>query len=289
MQKFSSRRFFLVLLLVLMPGCVSLGLNSSPSLIPHLTQAFFEECDPQLAERSLPAELKLMEGLLKSAPDNRRLLTALCMGFTGYAMLFVEDDSAERASQFYLRARTYGFRAMGQCGSLLKEAGQSKERAKEALETTGEEELEPLFWVTLSWNGWINLNLDKPVALAQLTIAESCLEKVLQLKSDYFYGTPYVLMGTILAARPKMLGGDPAKAKGFFEKAVAVTHGRFLLAQYYFAKYYAVRVQNKSLFHELVSQIDKAPSDALKETCLINAVMKQRTKRLKEMSEQLFF
>ena len=279
----------LMVLLLLMPGCVSLGLEFSPSLIPHLTQASFEECDLQLAEESLPAELKLMEGLLKSAPDNKRLLTALSMGFTGYAMLFVEEVSPERASHLYLRAKNYGLRAMGRSGSLLKEGGQSNELIRTALGTTGKEELEPLFWTTMSWNAWINLNLDKPTALAQLAIAESCLERVLQLKGDYFYGTPYVLMGTILAAKPKMLGGDPAKAKEYFEKAISLTNGKFLLAQYYFARHYAVRVQDKALFNELISQVDKARPDDLKEVCLINAVMKQKTKRLKEMSEELFF
>ncbi|MDZ7697032.1 MAG: hypothetical protein U5R49_08975 [Deltaproteobacteria bacterium] len=35
------------------------------------------------------------------------------MGFTGYAMLFVEEASPERASMLYLRARSYGMRALG--------------------------------------------------------------------------------------------------------------------------------------------------------------------------------
>ncbi len=289
MQRSSSKLSLFVVLFLLTPGCVSLGLEFSPSLISHLTQAFFEECDPQLAERSLPAELKLMEGLLKSAPDNRRLLTALCVGFTGYAMLFVEEDSPERASQLYLRAKEYGLKAMGRNGSLLKAVGQSKESITKALRATGKEDLEPLFWTTLSWNAWINLNLDKPAALAQLAIAESCLERVLELKADYFYGTPYVLMGTILASKPKILGGDPARAKEYFEKADSLTHGKFLLAQFYFARYYAVRAQDKALFNELIREIASTRPDDLKEACLINAVMKKKAEQLKEKSEELFF
>ncbi len=272
-----------------MTGCVSLGLEFSPSLISNLTQAFFEECDLQLAEESLPAELKLMEGLLKNAPNNRRLLTALSMGFTGYAMLFVEEDAPERASHLYLRAKNYGLRAMGQSGSLLKAAGQTKTAIENALSTTGQEELGPLFWTTMSWNGWINLNLDKPAALAQLAIAESCLKRVLELNGDYFYGTPYVLMGTILASKPKMLGGNPIRAKEYFEKAISLTNGKFLLAEYHFARYYAVRAQDKTLFNKLIRQIDMTRPEDLKEACLINTVMKQKAKRLMNMSDELFF
>ena len=289
MHRSSWKLPFLLILIFLLPGCLSLGLRLSPSLIPHLTQAFFEECDPKLARRSLPAELKLMEGLLKSAPDNKQLLTALCMGFTGYAMLFVEEESPERASQLYSRARNYGLRAVGTSAStILKAPGQTNEAIKSALGSIGEEGLESLFWTTMSWNAWINLNLDQPSALAQLSIAESCLERVLEISPDYFYGTPYLLMGATLAARPKMLGGDAGRAKEYFEKAIALTQGRFLLARYYFARYYAVRVQDKGLFLKLIKDIDRVPPEDLKEACLINAVTKQKTRALIQMSEELF-
>ncbi|MBW1798508.1 MAG: hypothetical protein JRJ21_08940, partial [Deltaproteobacteria bacterium] len=68
-----------------------------------------------------------------------------------------------------------------------------------------------------------------------------------------------------------------------------VSNGKFLLAQYYFARYYAVRVQDKELFLKLIKEVENSPSDGLKEVCLINAVMKKKTKLLMEMSEDLFF
>ena len=64
MKKTSLSLFAIVLLKLLTTGCMKLALNATSSLIPNLTRAFFEECDLKLAEQSLPAELKLMEGLL---------------------------------------------------------------------------------------------------------------------------------------------------------------------------------------------------------------------------------
>lgn len=274
-----------IILIILLPawfltGCVRLALWSSPSLIPNLTQAVFEECDPDLARQSLPADLKLMEGLLKSDPENNQLLTALCMGFTGYAMLFVEEENPERASQFYLRARDYGLKALG----LL-----NKKIILSRLMTVQEKDIEALFWTTMSWNAWINLNLDKPAALAQLTIAQAFLERVLDMKPDFFHGAAYVLMGSILAARPALLGGDEARARECFEKAIDLSHGTFFLAHFYFARYYAVRVQDRGLFFKLIKDVENTSPDELKEACLINAVMQQKTKRLKEMVDELFF
>ena len=86
-----------------------------------------------------------------------------------------------------------------------------------------------------------------------------------------------------------MLGGDPAKAKKYFTKAISLSHGRFFLAQYNYAKYYAVRVQDKSLFLSLIEEVGKTPADVIKETCLINSAMKKKMQSLKEEVDEFFF
>lgn len=48
--------------------------------------------------------------------------------------------------------------------------------------------LGPLLWTSMSWYGWINLNLDKPAALAELPAARACLDKLMELDPDYFLG-----------------------------------------------------------------------------------------------------
>lgn len=289
MKKNKKKLVFILLLGLFSSSCVKLALNFSPSLISNFTKTLFEECDPELAKQSLPADLKLMEGLLKNDPNNSQLLTSLCMGFAGYAMLFVEDENPERASRLYLRARRYGLLAVGYDNSALKQPVSNKGNTRKELSGLGKEELEALFWTTMSWNAWINLNLDKPAALAELGVAQAFLKRVMEIDPEYFYGSPYVLMGSILAARPKFLGGNPVRAKDYFEKAMRMSDGKFFLVHYYFAKYYAVRIQDKNLFISLIREIDAASSSELKEVCLINAVMKRKAKRLIEKSEEMFF
>jgi len=282
-------KFILVLvMLCAITGCVKLALRVTPSLVPNFSRAFFEECDPVLARESLPAELKLMEGLLKNAPDNRQLLTALCMGFAGYAMLFVEEEEPDRASLLYLRARDYGFRALGWIRPLQEKTGWSSDIIRGRLAILGKTHLQALFWTTMSWNAWLSLNLDKPVALTQLNIAQDCLKKVLDIDPDYFYGTPYILMGTILAAMPTSLGGDTTAAQRYFQKALEISREKFFLAHYYYARHYAVRTQNKELFLRLLREVKRTPSDELKNVCLINSAIKLKARRLEEMEEELF-
>lgn len=276
------RLIILLLLTGMLPGCVRLGLYAAPDLVPHLTGAFFEECDPVLAQEALPAELKLMEGLVKNAPRNEPLLSALCMGFAGYAMLFIEDQDPERASRFYERAKAYGMRA-------LKVKAFTPQNIESELTDIGQDLIRPLFWTTLAWNGWIRLNLNKPSAVGQLGMAQKCLNRVMAIDPTFFHGAPYILYGALLAAKPRMLGGDPEQAAAYFSKAMAVSNGKFLLAQYYYAKTYAVRVQNKALFLDLVTAVQQAQPDAITDACLINTVMQQKMKALSEAADDLFF
>jgi len=285
-----KRAFCLVLLTFgFMPfqACMQVALRASPSLFPNFASAMFEECDPELAKASIPPNLKLLEGLLKNDPENKKILTTLSMGFAGYSLLFVEPEDPERASALYLRAVDYGIRALGNKGFPLRNRESGPEPLRAPLANMDQKDLEALFWITLSWNAWINLNLDKPSALAQLSASEACLRRVLELDEHFFYSAPHILMGASLAARPPLLGGDPEKARGHFEQAMQDNHRNFYLAQVYFAKYYAVRVQDKVLFELTLAEVIRGNPGQLKAVCLINRVMQSRAQELAKQAEDL--
>jgi len=283
------RSFIIIAVALLAQGCVGLALETTPSLIPHLTQAVFEECDTELARESIPADLKLMEGLLKSAPQNTQILTALSMGFTGYGLLFVEDQDPERASHLYWRAKAYAMAALGDAGSRLEDPTLNLERARILLKGLGRDDLEPLFWATLAWNSWVNLNLDHPKALAQMGVAQACIERLLEIDPTFFYGTAHVLMGTILAAKPAILGGDEKSAKAHFDRAMEISNGAFLLTPYYYARYYAVKAQDKVLFTQLLGEAVARPATGLREACLLNTVMKEKARVLIGEEDAFFY
>jgi len=281
--------FIAVPLLALSPtGCTKLVLRSSPELFDHLTQALFEECDPGMAQSAMPAELKILEGLSKSDPENSRLLTTLCMGYAGYALLYVEDEDAGRASELYLRSKNFGIRAMGPEARILDGPAPTLEDTHRALSQIGAAEVEALLWTAMAWNSWVRLNLDKPTALAQSASAQACLDRVLEIQADFFHGVPYILKGATLAAKPGLLGGDLPGAKACFEQALKQTERHFFLAQYYYARYYAVSVQDKALFLSLLKEVASGAPDDLKSVCLINAVMQKKARKLMARAEDLF-
>ena len=85
---------------------------------------FARDDDPELVRDAVPFALKAMESLLASSPDHKGLLTALCKGFTQYAVAFVRQDAEEaqdpvvrrdgmeRSRRLFLRAREYGVRGL---------------------------------------------------------------------------------------------------------------------------------------------------------------------------------
>jgi hypothetical protein len=71
-----------------------------------------EERDVGVAEKGIPASLKMLEGLAKEDPENIWILKKLAEGFCGYAFIFLEDSEPGRASRLSLRRKDYAFRAL---------------------------------------------------------------------------------------------------------------------------------------------------------------------------------
>ncbi len=247
--------------------------------------AFYEEPDPILARDAFPAQLKMLEGILQNDPANARLKLMLAEGFGGYAFLFLEENEPERAKGAYLRGRDYALSTLR--APLNGLASLTLEDAGKAIEQAGASDLAGLFWAGYGWGGWINLSKDTPEAVADLPKVVAIMERVNKLFPGYYFGGAELFLGSYDAARPRMLGGDPAKAKVRFEQAVDSTGGRFLTAKLLYAQYYAVATQDEELFKKLLGEVVES-KDELPKARLANAVAKQKAKRLLEKTHDLF-
>ena len=258
-------------------GCMKLALRSSPELFENISLSIFEECDPDLAQKAIPANLKLLEGILKNDPDNPELLRLLSMGFCGYSMLFTENEDKVRASNLYYRATLYGFKAVG-----LNKIPEniSEEDLNNLFKGLDKKDLNSLLWATVSWSSWINLNLHKPAAIAQLGLVQSCIDKLTEKNPDLFYGLPYLLKAVSLSARSPMLGGDYEKAKEYYDKALLSGNRHLFLSQYFYARYYCVGVQNKEMFTSLLTEIINGTKEYPDDLCLLNTAIRKKAETL---------
>ena len=270
--------FILLMILLSGNGCMKLALRMSPELFQNISRSIFEECDPDLAQKAIPANLKLLEGILKNDPDNTEILRLLSMGFCGYSMLFVEnDDNKERASDLYYRATVYGLKAIGFNGNIETVKHEEFEKLINSLDNKRDDSL---LWAAVSWSSWINLNLHKPAAIAQLGMAQLCIDKLTGRNPDLFYGLPCLLKAVSLSARSPMLGGDYEKAKEYYDKALLSGNRNLFLTQYFYARYYCVGIQNKEMFISFLTEIVNNNSESPDDLCLINQVIREKSKTL---------
>ena len=101
--------------LFLCSGCIQqIAVSTVGNIVHDGFGAFMEEEDLDFAGQALPANLKLLEAMLRSDPDNRRILLLLSEGYSSYSLGFVEDIDVERARVFYLRGRDFGLRVLRQ-------------------------------------------------------------------------------------------------------------------------------------------------------------------------------
>jgi hypothetical protein len=251
-------------------------------------EAFNEESDTQLAKEGLGSNLKLIEALIKGDPENEKLLIYASQGYNAYALSFVEDDSVERARPLYLRGRDYALRILMQKSGFKSGMNGDLESFQKAVSSLTKEDVPAVFWTAFGWGSYINMSRTDPGALAELPRAEALMDFVRRTDSSYYYGGAHLFLGTIEGTMPAVLGGRPEKAKQYFETSLSIGGGKFLMTYVYYAKTYAVQVQDQQLFESLLAKVIDAPADILPSAKFPNAVAKQKARRLLAKANELF-
>jgi len=279
----------LAIALQLFSGCAAgnrLTIQFAKPLISGSIEALYEETDPAFAEIAMASHLKLLEGMLKSSPNDRRLLTTACQGFAGYAMLFVEPSDPERAREFYLRAREYGLRALGSKWTNGGPAGyQDFERSIGGLKKGN---IPAAYWTAVAWGGWVNLSRSDPLASAQFPRVKKLMEWVQSQDSTYFHGGPLWFFGVYYSTLPPILGGNSALSNEYFKNAEVVTGGKFLWGKVLYAKTFAVQQLDRDLFNRLLTEAESEVRDEPPDLRLLNRIAGVEARKLLLQADELF-
>ncbi len=264
-----------------------IAVRSTSEVIQGGIGALYDEADPAFAKDAFPAQLKLLEELLYNSPKNSSLLVLAAQGFAGYSFLFIEDSNPERAAAFYRRGRNYALRALSLQKKFKNIKTENLGTLSKELKTASLKDVPPLFWAAFNWAGEINLKKDSPKNLAALPKVVAMMRRVKELNPAYHFAGPELFFGTYYS-RSLMLGGNPKKARAYFEKAQTMNHGKYLMGYVLEAEYYAVAVQDKSLFESLLKKVEELPTGELQNSRLMDAVAKEKAKHLLEKENDLF-
>jgi len=284
-------RFTLALILpvIAFTGCVqTIAVTTVGNIASDGFSAITEEGDLSFAEEALPGNIKLLEVMLKNDPENERLLMLISQGYSSYALGYLEDSLQDRARDFYKRGRDFGLRMLRQDAGVARALDGTIDDLRAALATREKDLVPAAFWTAFGWGSYIYLSLDNMDAIGDLPRTEALMEFVARHDSTYYFGGAHVFLGTLFGSRPRMLGGNPERAKAHFETALRLNGGKFLMTYIYYARSYAVQTQNEKLFNELLAKVESASLEILPEFRLANAIAKQKARRLLSNQSELF-
>jgi hypothetical protein len=260
---------------------------AAATLLESVAEASYKQSDLGVIREGMPAYLMLMDGMIEAWPENERLLIAAAQAYASYATAFGEELDEADVGALLSRARFYALQALALRG-LSEPPQMAFDRFQERLQDLGRKDVPYLFWSASCWGNWIVHNMNSMEAVAELPRVELLMRRVLELEEGFYYGGPHLFMGMWYASRPPVAGGDLDKARGHFEKAIALGRGRFLMAQVYYAQYYARRAFERELFTTILEDTLKTPADVEPQLTLLNTVAHKKARALLERVDEFF-
>ena len=306
MSEAPARRLFtrltaLAVLTIGLSACSlkSMAVKTVADALSESGDVFSRDDDPDLVRDAVPFAMKLYESLLDTIPRHGPLLVATCSGFTQYAYAFLETDAIvlgdarheeardlrNRALRLYLRGRDYCLRAMevrfrGITPKLLNDPVAAVAPARR-------QDVEMLYWTAASWGAAISLGVDRPDVAVDFPVVRALAERALGLDETWSHGAIHELMIS-LDSLPEALGGNPARARTHFDRAVALQKGLSPGPYVALATGVAVPARNRAEFESLLKRaLEIEPGDDMSNR-LATLITQRRARALLEQVDARF-
>lgn len=275
---------------LLLAGCSTgkMVVRGSQTIMDSGIEAMNSETDLQLARAAMPANLKLMEGMLLEDPDNIELLLFTTQGFYGYSYGFIETEDTLRAGDLYRRCYGYARRTFSLRGFDIDPETASTEDLQNAVAGAGKDDVPAIFWTATCLGKWVDMNRDNIAGIAGLSNVATLMQRVIELDDSYYYGAAHLFFGVYYGGRAPMLGGDFALAEQHFQRAAEINDDKLLLVDLLHAEYLDRQQLNQQAFHQRLTGILEAPDDLYPQMALINAISKHKAALLLEYEGDWF-
>ncbi|MCX6129370.1 MAG: TRAP transporter TatT component family protein [Proteobacteria bacterium] len=293
----------MTLLLLCLSNCSirSMAVQQMAELVNAGVPAFEKDDDLTLIREAIPANIKLLEAMLESDPENQELLTILTQLYASYTFGFIEADFEtpglgdkamlkDRINRFYLRGIRYGERALLASSASCEQGLKVLTQLDPCLRAMGKADIASLFWYGFNLAAHLNRNLNSMAALAQAPKIEKVMERVLALDESYNFGSAHLFLMAFYGGRSPMMGGNFGKAEEHYQALRRLNGENFLLADVFRARYLLVQKQDQKGFEKTLQEVlTKNPElDKVPRLQLYNSLAKTRAKLYLRSVEDLF-
>ena len=235
-------------------ACASLVSSAATGLADNLSVAILNQDDPEIVRAGAPSYLLLLDSFVEGSPDDPDILAAGATLYATYGAVFADDEV--RASRLTSRARRYALTAM--CESYEPACHWPEANYDEfvaTLDGIGPKKAEYLYTYGFASLADLRAHSADWNSLAELPQIEALFNHYLDISSDEVNSSVFTYMGILLTLRPPALGGEPEKARQYFEKAIVATNGKDLGAKVEFARGYAKLLYERELHDRLLNEV----------------------------------
>ena len=235
-------------------GCASLMSSAASGLTDSISDSVLNQDDPETAKAALPTFMVLIDGMVRDNPEDPDLLSAGATLYASYGAIFAEDP--ERASRLTSRARRYAHSAVCVVYVPSCDWGDlSHDEFVASLDGLDAKDADYLYTYGFASLAFLRAHSDDWNSLAELPNMEALFSHYLDISGDAVNSSVYTYMGILLTLRPPALGGEPERAREYFEKAIASSDGKDLGVKVEYARGYAKLLYERELHDRLLNEV----------------------------------
>lgn len=259
-------------------ACSSMISSAQESMAKNLSFAIINSDDLETVKDGAPAYLLMLDSFIEGDPADSGLLVAAAKLYGAYAGIFVKDE--QRAKRLTQKALDYALSA-----SCLQISASCDLKTMpfndftKIVDQFSKEQIDLLYTLGSSWAGWIQNRSGDWNAAADLARVTYIMQRVLKLDETYQHGQVHLYLGILNTLLPPALGGKPEIGKQHFEKAIALSGGKNLIAKVIYAEKYARLVFDQELHDTLLHQVLKTDPH-IRGFTLTNMLAQQQAKAL---------
>lgn len=270
--------------LFLLAGCTGVATRG---MADNLSSAILNQRDPETVQDGAPAFLLLVDSFIAGTPGDPALLTAGSNLYGAYAAAFVQEP--DRVERLTAQALHYAEAALCEAieGLCPSAADSFRKFAAELQRVDDTDEAPVLFTYGAALAGYIQARRDDWAVVAELPRVRAVMERVAALDESHNHGRAHLYLGVVKSQLPSALGGTPEQGRAHFEKAIALSGGRDLVAYVEFAESYARLIFNRELHDTLLRTVLAA--DPLEPGLTLSNVLAQRRAALLLAAADNFF
>lgn len=313
----------LIILPLIFASCATInkvGIRATGGILTKAGNEFTKESDFGFFEKSVPGNLKFMEGLWYSDQSNNTLLSNLIKGFGGYGFAVHEtyhlrDHLADKRGEAYRNALTayskamdYGIAYLADNGIKWQDmitVGASEKVQKWFDDELGDDDMIAVFYLAQSWGSLINLQRDNIELVSHIGTVKSMMDWVCQRDPEFELGSCHIFYAAYEAGRPVMLGGDPEKGAELFRNFIK-KYPHNLLGRIAYIQFYVIPMMDEDIYADekkvltkelaLWEQQKNYGSDlsanskyrSYSKYNLYNAIAKERFEIIKKFEKEIF-